>query len=206
MLDISRIASGSFDPIARVVQEIRERAPGFDPNCVMLVGACCRDLIHAALGHDFELRATRALDLALAIGEWQSYELFASAFQRADHTGIGFKIAGVVADLLPFGDLENPRGRTVPPTRAEAISVWAFAEIFSSSSPLKLGPSLAIRWPTIPGYVAAKLGAWLDRSQWMEAKDANDIALATYWYANSKDVEDRLYNTPDGSGYSSRSR
>lgn len=198
MLDVSRIAEGFLDPIARVVEKMREHVPDLVPDRVMLVGAWCRDLFHAALGHDFEPRATRDVDLALALSGWETYELLARVFPRDGDTGVGFKIAGVVADLLPFGELEDPRGSIVPPTRGEAISDWAFAEIFSGSSPLVLSPSLTIRCPTVPGYAAAKLAAWLDRSKWGEAKDANDLALIEYWYVESKHVEGRLYDTPEG--------
>jgi predicted nucleotidyltransferase len=44
------------------------------------------------------------------------------------------------------------------------LSVWAFDEIFAASWPLKLSPNLTIHIPTVAGYAAAKLGAWLDRS------------------------------------------
>lgn len=151
MLDVSGIAEGFLDPIARVVEEMREHAPGIDPDRVMLVGAWCRDTLHAALGHDFGTSATRDVDLALALSGWEIYELLSHAFPRAGDTGVGFKIAGLAVDLLPFGELEDPRGIIVPPTRGDVISVWAFEEIFQDSSPLALSPSLAIRCPTVPG-------------------------------------------------------
>lgn len=198
MLDLSRIAEGFLDPIARVVEDMRVHATQIDPDRIMLVGAWCRDTLHAALGHDFGTSATRDVDLALALSGWEIYELLSNAFPRAGDSGVGFKIAGLVVDLLPFGELEDPRGSIVPPTRGDEISVWAFAEILHDSSPLVLSPSLAIRCPTVPGYTAAKLAAWLDRSQWGEAKDANDLALTVYWYVESKQVEDRLYDTPEG--------
>jgi predicted nucleotidyltransferase len=44
----------------------------------------------------------------------------------------------------------------------------------------------------VAGYAAAKLGAWLDRSEWHEAKEAGDLALVLYWYAESAAVHDRL--------------
>jgi predicted nucleotidyltransferase len=198
LLDVSRVAEGFLDPIARVVDEMREHAPGIDPDTVMLIGASCRDTLHAALGHDFGTSATRDVDLALALSGWEIYELLSNAFPPAGDSGVGFKIAGLVVDLLPFGELEDPRGSITPPTRGDVISVWAFAEIFQDSSPLALSPSLAIRCPTVPGYTAAKLAAWLDRSEWGEVKDANDLALTAYWYAESKQVEGQLYDTPEG--------
>ncbi len=78
------------------------------------------------------------------------------------------------------------------------MSVWAFEKIFSRSLPLDLTSAVTIRIPTIAGYAAAKLAAWLDRSQWGEPKDANDLALVAYWYSESPGVADRLYDTPDG--------
>lgn len=71
----------------------------------------------------------------------------------------------LVVDLLPFGELEDPEGVVRPPQRDDGIPVWAFSEIFDSSQPLPLHPSLTIRCPTVPGYTAAKLAAWLDRSE-----------------------------------------
>ena len=76
--------------------------------------------------------------------------------------------------------------------------MWAFEEIYRESLPLPLTPTLAIRIPTVPGYAAAKLAAWLDRSAWGQTKDANDLALVSYWYAELKEVEDRLYDTFEG--------
>lgn len=198
MLNMRRITEGFLDPITRVVEQMREHAPGIDPDQVMLVGAWCRDTLHAALGHDFETSATRDIDLALALSGWETFELLSSALSPVGRTGIAFKIDGLTVDLLPFGELEDPRGIVLPPTRSDAISVWAFAEILNSSFRLVLSPSLAIRCPTVPGYTAAKLAAWLDRSEWGEAKDANDLALTARWYMESKLVENRLYETPHG--------
>ena len=68
----------------------------------------------------------------------------------------------------------------------------------SASLPLVLSPTLTVRIPTVVGYAAAKLGAWLDRSAWLETKDGADLALILYWYAESADVHRRLYETPAG--------
>ena len=198
MLDLSKVVEGFLDPIARIVEAMRDQVAEIDPHQVMLVGAWCRDTLHAALGHSFSTSGTRDVDLALALSGWEIYERLSHAFPSAGDSGVGFQIAGLVVDLLPFGELEDPRGSIKPPTRGDSISVWAFAEIFQDSSLLPLGPSLAIRCPTVPGYTAAKLAAWLDRSEWGEAKDANDLALSLFWYVESKQVEGRLYETQDG--------
>jgi predicted nucleotidyltransferase len=97
-----------------------------------------------------------------------------------------------------FGSIEDPDGFVSPPSRGEPISVWAFEEIFAKSLPLTLTDTLSIRIPTVEGYAAAKLGAWLDRSEWHNVRDAGDLALVMYWYAESTVVHDRLYDTPAG--------
>ena len=198
MIDTNLIAEGFLDPIIRVVEQMLEQAPELDPNQVMLVGAWCRDNLHAALGHDFETRATRDVDLALALSGWDLYEQLAEVFPAASDTDVAFRIAGMVVDLLPFGELEDPEGEVRPPKRDDTISVWAFTEIFNNARPLSLNPSLTIRCPTVPGYTAAKLAAWLDRSAWGEPKDANDLALSVHWYEESSAVQDRLYESAQG--------
>ena len=138
------------------------------------------------------------LDLALALTSWNAYRTLAAAFPRIGDTGIRFRIADVNVDLLPFGEIEDPQGVVQPPSRRETLSVWAFEEIFAASLPLVLSPTLTVRIPTVAGYAAAKLGAWLDRSAWLETKDAADLALILYWYAESADANRRLYETPAG--------
>jgi predicted nucleotidyltransferase len=165
----------------------------------MVVGAWCRDIQHHALGHTFATTATSDLDLALALNSWDAYVALADGFPRIGDTGIRYRIADITVDLIPFGDIEDPQGIALPPMRTEALSVWAFEEIFAASLPLALPRLYQVRIPTVAGYAAAKLGAWLDRSEWLESKDAADLALVLFWYADSTDVTDRLYGTRAGS-------
>ncbi|GAB3655583.1 hypothetical protein GCM10027589_14810 [Actinocorallia lasiicapitis] len=151
-----------------------------------------------SLDHTFATAATRDLDLALALSSWDAYRAMAATFPKAGDSGVRFRISGVDVDLLPFGEIEDPQGVAAPPSRGEAISVWAFEEIFAASLRLPLSAEATIRIPTVAGYAAAKLGAWLDRSSWLEVKDAPDLALILYWYAESEAVHQRLYGTPEG--------
>lgn len=198
MLDLARTPNGFLDPITRVVEAALEDAAGLQPENVMVVGAWCRDIMHTALGHSFTTAATRDLDLALALSSWDAYRSIAAAFPRIGDTGIRFRIATVSVDLMPFGAIEEPQGVVAPPTRGQTMSVWAFDEIHDGALPLGLSPGLTIRIPTVAGFAAAKLGAWLDRAEWLESKDAADVALICYWYAESTTVHDRLYETPEG--------
>ena len=198
MLDLSRVPPTVLSPVLRVVRAAVAQADGLTPDDIMLVGACCRDILHSALGHIFPNTATSDLDLALGLSSWQAFESLASAFAPIGHTGIRFRIAEVVVDLLPFGGIEEPPGQVNPPSRGESLSVWAFEEIFAASQALPLAPGITIRLPSVAGYAAAKIGAWLDRSTWHEVKDAPDLALALLWYFHAPEVSDRLYDTQPG--------
>jgi len=164
----------------------------------MVVGAACRDILHQALGHRFTTSATHDLDLALALSSWSTYRSIAGAFPSVGHTGIRFRIADTTVDLLPFGGIEDPEGEARPPTRKEPFSVWAFQEVIRAARPLTLPTGATVKIPSIAGFAATKVAAWLDRSEWREVKDARDLALATYWYEHSNDVRDRLYDTAEG--------
>lgn len=198
MVDLHRVPDGFVHPIARVVEAALSATDALMSDHIMIVGAWCRDILHHASGHTFATVATRDLDLALALSSWDAYDAIAASFARAGNTRIRFRIADCDVDLLPFGEVEDPQGIVEPPARGQPLSVWAFEEIFGASLPLALTSTLTVRIPTVAGYTAAKLGAWLDRSEWHESKDAADLALSLYWYAESLAVRDQLYDTLSG--------
>jgi len=198
LLDLTNAPEGLLDPVARVVQAALAAAEELSAREVWSSVRPAATILHSALGHSFATAATRDLDLALALTSWDAYRTLAAAFPRIGDTGIRFRIADVNVDLLPFGEIEDPQGVVEPPARRETLSVWAFEEIFAASLPLVLSPTLTVRIPTVAGYAAAKLGAWLDRSAWLETKDGADLALILYWYAESAVVQRRLYETPEG--------
>lgn len=77
------------------------------------------------------------------------------------------------------------------------MSVFAFADVWSRGHPLLFGSS-EVRLPTVAGYAALKLKAWVDRSAHGEFKDAQDLACAMHWYQRSEAVAQRLYETEIG--------
>jgi predicted nucleotidyltransferase len=198
LLDVSRACGPEREVLAQVVSAALPHASGLAPDHIMVVGATCRDLLHSALGHTSPNTATRDVDLALALSSWTAYRSLAAAFPRVGDSAIRFRIAGVDVDLLPFGGVEEPTGMVDPPARHAPFSVWAFEEIFNGALRLPLTPQLTVRLPTVAGFAAAKMRAWLDRSEWYEAKDARDLALVLHWYARSGQVADLLYETESG--------
>lgn len=166
----------------------------------MLVGAHCRDILHASQGHGFGLVATEDVDFGIALTNWTAFDNLAANLESVGDTGIRFMVGGVPIDLMPFGNIERPPGVVTPQERDESMSVWAFQEAFDRADVLVLPTAGRIRIPTIPGYVALKLAAWLDRSAWGKYKDAGDLAAAMHWYCESNDVADWLYEDEAGIG------
>jgi predicted nucleotidyltransferase len=155
MLELRNASHALLSPVARVVEAAISATNELTPDHVMVMGAWCRDIVHSALGQTFATAATRDLDLALALSSWDAYRALTASFVRVGNTGIRFRIADADVDLLPFGEIEDPRGIVEPPTRKQTLSVWAFEEIFAASLPLALTGTLTIRIPTVPGYAAA---------------------------------------------------
>lgn len=199
MHELGEVSPELLAPVTKVLEEVLPRVEELDSEQVMVVGAWCRDIWHHALGHSFDTTRTHDLDLALALTSWTAFDVIADAYPRVGDTGIRFRIAGMTVDVLPFGAVEDPTGTAQPSTRGEDMSVWAFTEIFEQSLPLPVPEGNSVRIPTVPGFTAAKLGAWLDRSAWHETRDAADLALALHWYAESSAIQDRLYESPEGS-------
>lgn len=200
MFDPERAPAAALEPLRSVVTAVLSVDSGLKPGDLMVVGARARDIMHAALGQESPTKPTSDLDLAIGLRSWSAYDELINEFPptRGNANDIRYTIAGCPTDLLVFGEVENPTGKVTPPPRKDPVEVWGFEEVHRRSLPLLLDENVEIRIPTVPGYVALKLAAWLDRGAPNDSfvyKDAVDIGLAMRWYADSDVVTDRLYET-----------
>lgn len=186
-----RLAPAS--PAGEVVESLRDRLDPAQPP--MLIGAEARDLLHRELGHTFGTRATQDVDLAFVIPSWAAYDRLVSGLTVIPDSGIAFRVAGMHVDIMAFGPVESPQGTVRPPFReADPLDVFGMAEVYGSSRPVSVGDGLGIRLPTVGGYVALKLKAWLDRSAVHNHKDAPDLGLALFWAGESAFFTDRFWD------------
>jgi predicted nucleotidyltransferase len=193
VIELRDIDPALLDVADRVCSILLRTSPTLQSLNLMLVGAHCRDILHASQDHTFSLIATDDVDFGVALANWTAFDNLTANLERAGHTGVRFTVGGVPIDLVPFGDIEYPAGVATPEQRDESLNVWAFQETFDQANVLTLPTAGPIRIPTVPGFVALKLAAWLDRSVWGRYKDAGDLAAAMHWYAESSDVFERLY-------------
>lgn len=194
MLDFGRCSEEQLGAVREVVQALVHTA-SIDPQNLLLVGAQARDMLHAALGHSDQPTATSDVDLGFVVSSWTDYDAVVSALPSMGDSGIRYCVAGIPVDFMPFGDVANAAGDVRLANRQDAISVFGFAETFNASLELPVSRNLSIRIPSIPGFAALKLKAWIDRwaANW-ETKDARDIALILRWYRESPTVEERLFD------------
>jgi predicted nucleotidyltransferase len=190
---------GQFALVRQVIEELRSLST-IDPDDIMVVGASCRDILHAAHGHDFPLRGTTDVDVAIALPAWAPFEQLTQRLKPTGSTGIRYLVGSIPVDLMPFGGVEDPEGTVMPARRTEDMDVFGFSEVFAQALKLPLAEELQIRIPSSAGYCALKLSAWVNRSVDHEFRDGPDIAAVVYWYSESKAIETRLYETEEGVG------
>jgi len=160
----------------------------------MLIGAEARDILHRHLGHSFRNKATEDVDLAFALPDWDAYDELVAGFERIPDTGIAFRVADLHVDFMAFGSVESPRGTVRPPFReAFPLDVFGMTQVYAAAHTASFGDGPIIRVPTVAGYVALKIKAWIDRSAVHNDKDAPDLGLALFWAAESAEFEDRFW-------------
>ena len=164
----------------------------------MLIGAEARDILHAYLGHSFKNKATQDVDLAFLVPDWTAYEVLVDGLTPIPDTGIAFRVAGMHVDVMAFGSIESPQGKVTPPFRkADPLDVFGMSQVYASAHLASFGDGLEIRLPTVAGYVALKLKAWIDRSEVHNFKDAPDLGLALFWAAESPSFTERFWTDLD---------
>lgn len=176
------------DPaIGRLLSEASRiaAAQGID---FFVCGAYARDIVLEGLHGVRSARATRDVDLALAVGDWDAHDRFfgglvdAGVLLRSPTLGGSHRIAGssVTVDSIPFGGIESPPGTVRTPTD-HVLAVTGFDDVHRHALVLDIGNDALVRVASLAGLVVLKLIAWRDRGTHGN-KDAVDIALVARYY------------------------
>ena len=169
-----------------------------------VAGAMARDiLLSSVFGLDTG-RATRDVDLAVALASWQQY---AELKQRLLNTTLFHEAKGVAhrlyyrlqpnghgypLDVIPFGGIHDKEQMIAwPPDMNEIMSVAGYEEAFDAALEVEVRPKLVVRVTSLPGLAVLKIFAWNDRGD-VDAKDATDLATLFRRYADAGNME-RLY-------------
>jgi predicted nucleotidyltransferase len=174
-----------------------------------VAGATARDIL---LTNVYELntgRATRDIDFAVAVENWQQFEAIKARltadgkFSASKNTiqrlyyRISDNTQGYPLDIIPFGGVEQPPNIVAwPPDMKVLINVAGYEETIDSATLVQVADGLVVRVASLPGLVLLKLFAWLDRGD-QDSKDAQDLLTLFRLYADAGNL-DRLYGDETG--------
>jgi predicted nucleotidyltransferase len=174
-----------------------------------VVGAMARDILLNGVFGLSAGRATRDVDLAVAVEGWPQFEAikvrlvrtgaFVSderAAQRLYHRAASER-RDYPLDLVPFGGVERPGNKIAwPPDGSVVMNVAGYGEALASAVPVEVEPGFAVRVASLPGLAILKLVAWADRGIG-DPRDAIDLATLLRRYGAAGN-EDRLYGAEIG--------
>ena len=195
-----------------LVGMLRDAGGGAD---FFVIGALARDLLLEVV-HGVEVgRATRDVDVAIALGGWEAYEAVVEAltseygFERGDGAQRLNHPDRDSLDLVPFGDLENPPGAIEWPEEAPRVmSTLGLQEALAAATNIWLDGDLPVKVASLEGQALLKLIAWHERSHERE-HDAEDFCLLLRSYYDIReelvferhlDIFEERFNQSEASG------
>ena len=128
--------------VATVLQAVQDRARtcGVD---IMLVGAAARDILIRNVVGSPPQRATRDVDIAVAVKSWSEVECLTRSMDPTRGVVHKFLVLGTEVDVIPFGGIES-RDRTITWPNDHEMDVFGFAEALSSAVRVKLPGDLTV--------------------------------------------------------------
>lgn len=196
-----RLDSGLIDPIQVRTYDVVARVATDKDVPFIIVGASARDLVmHHAYGAPIQ-RATRDIDLAVQVPDWESFDsirdsLVAEGYTKTDIPHRLYDSHGIPLDIIPFGPLEN-RDATIawPPDGAVEMGVLGFQEALDHCVWVEVVdvPELKLPVASPQGLALLKLIAWFERDAQTRKKDAADLAYLAANYENIPGFMEVLY-------------
>ncbi|MGM0386870.1 MAG: nucleotidyl transferase AbiEii/AbiGii toxin family protein [Actinomycetota bacterium] len=182
-------SSPELDLQGRVLAELSAAAAERGVS-LLVIGAAARDILMTCLGLELG-RATRDLDVAVAVTSMAQFEDLLGAFPRAAGRGShSIVVHGLEVDVVPFGGVESMTRRIAFPDGFE-LDVLGVAEALGAAIRVTLPHGVTVRVPTFAAQAVLKLFAWRDR-RYATSKDAIDLRaiLGAGWRGGQLD---RLY-------------
>ena len=192
------------DPLTvAVLREIISLARKLDLQ-YFLAGAMARDIVLTnVFGIDIG-RATRDVDFAIAVADWDQFNLvkrtllengpFSASdkaeqrlYYRTRENHTGFPV-----DIIPFGGVEAPPHSIAwPPEKKIIMSVMGYPEALETALSVQIDAGLTVPIASLPGLALLKLFAWQDRHN-ETPKDAQDLVILCRGY-HAAGNQDRIY-------------
>jgi predicted nucleotidyltransferase len=183
MIDLSSSTEPSLGIAALVLAEIRPLADRHDVP-LMVVGATARDILAAATVGAPPARATRDVDVAVAVASWATFDTMTSCLTPDGHARHRFRVSGVPLDVVPFGGVET-HGRMLDWGDGTRMSALGLREAHAKAETVVLPGGLDVLVPTVAGLTVLKLCAWSERRR-ETRRDAVDIQTILDWQTSGR--------------------
>jgi predicted nucleotidyltransferase len=182
--------TGKIDPLVAELLAAAAQVAEREGVEFFVAGAAARDLV---LEHGYGLksrRATRDVDLACLIPDWDAYERFRAALAGtgafAPVSGIAHRLTyrggALTVDIVPFGGLEKPPGEIAwPPDFATRMGVTGFTDVHDHCIPVTVSSGVVVKVVSLPGFAILKLIAWSERKD-QTKRDGADMGFLCRHY------------------------
>jgi predicted nucleotidyltransferase len=164
---------------------------------MMVIGAAAR-LLLLDWKHRLPVRrTTKDWDFGVRMKSWTQYKHLQN---ELTHSGAPFRgtgaehrfvhRSGTVVDLVPFGEIEAPKGTIQWPDSRAVMTVTGFREADEHAIRIELAPGVHVRVVTIPTLVILKLVAYRDRGR---TDDLVDVLFILENYSQYE-LENRIFD------------
>lgn len=201
----------SQDLLVEVLQALTRCFEGIDQP-FFVVGATSRDLLAIVFDMSDPQRATRDLDICIAIPTWERFdeiseELQRNGFSKDNHAKQRFHYTTRLkidyeVDVVPFGGISPDEAHIYwPPDMDPMMTVRGFDDVLKQCITVRvIDKSFEFNIPTAGGLFLLKFDAWIDRHDSTD-KDALDMMylMEHYYLPNSTDDKYASVYDLDGS-------
>jgi predicted nucleotidyltransferase len=180
-----------------IMRQVSDVAQGIGLD-FFVIGAAARDtLLWHVHGVD-RIRATRDVDFAVGVADWDAFSQFKHAllatgdFESRDqaHRLIYKKNLIYPLDLVPFDGVERNGEIAWPPNGDFVMNVAGYKDAFASAPLIEVEDGFSVRVASVPAIAILKLLAWNDRPS--VDKHATDLLYLIRTYHEAGQAE-RLY-------------
>jgi len=196
-----KLDSRSIDPAQLKAYKAIVRVASEKQVPFIVVGASARDLVmHHGYGAPIQ-RATRDIDIAVQVPDWESFESLCESLVSEGYkkSGIPHRLhdsQNVPLDIIPFGPLEDTDHKiSWPPDGEIEMGVMGFKEALDHAIQVFVDGNPELQLPVVSpqGLALLKLIAWFERDAQARRKDANDLAYLAATYENIPGLVEQLY-------------
>src|SRR5664279_1714852 len=158
MINLSTSTDPDLNLVAHVLAVLDASAKAVGAEYIV-VGATARNILAAALLDRLPGRATRDVDIAVAVPDWPTFERLTRGLAPRGATH-AFTVqvlgAAVDVDVVPYGGVEGPDRSVIFPDDHK-LNVLGLREAFDAAQTVRLPGGLQVRVPTVPGLAVLKI-------------------------------------------------